>query len=169
MEENNQSELKENNNLNIRKINSSKKNINKSNTNRNFTKLKNINSETSLSNHFKKDSYCNSIENKRKFLGLDYKSNIKKELSIQTEQNSEKKNRLIQRIKNEKKLKLCNLYERDKLIKVKKREIKVDNIRNLIKNRTVTNFNREKNKMSLSARNNGIEKYNKNTNYHIYI
>ena len=55
--------LNETNNLDIRKINSLKQNIPKSNTNSNFLKLKNINSEKSLSNHLRNDSYCNSIEN----------------------------------------------------------------------------------------------------------
>ena len=160
-------------------INSLKQNIPKSNTNSNFLKLKNINSEKSLSNHLRNDSYCNSIENKRKILGLEFKPNIKRELSIQTEKNLEKKNRLIQRIKKEKKLN--NLYERDKLIKVKKmddnkkrfnglkKNIKINNIRNLIKNRTVTNFSREKNNISLTTRNEGGEHLNKKFNYHIYI
>ena len=100
-------------------------------------------------------------------------------MSIQTEKNLEKKNRLIQRIKKEKKLN--NLYERDKLIKVKKmddnkkrfnglkKNIKINNIRNLIKNRTVTNFSREKNNISLKTRNEGGEHLNKKFNYHIYI
>ena len=171
--------LNETNNLDIRKINSLKQNIPKSNTNSNFLKLKNINPEKSLSNHLRNDSYCNSIENKRKILGLEFKPNIKRELSIQTEKNLEKKNRLIQRIKKEKKLN--NLYERDKLIKVKKmddnkkrfnglkKNIKINNIRNLIKNRTVTNFSREKNNISLTTRNEGGEHLNKKFNYHIYI
>ena len=181
-EKRNLNKLNESKNLNIRKINSSKQNITKSYTNRDFIKIKNINSEKSLANHFRNDSYCNSIENKRKFLGLEFKPNIKRELSIQTEKNLERKNRLIQRIKKEKKeKKLNNLYERDKLIKVKKmdnnkqrfnglkKNIKINNIRNLIKNRTMTNFSREKNNMSLSTRNEGAEYLNKNLNYHIYI
>ena len=50
-----------------------------------------------------------------------------------------------------------------------KKNIKINNINNLIKNRTVSNFCREKNSISLTTRNDRSGHLNKKINYHIYI
>ena len=136
--------------------------------NRNSTKLKNINSNNSKTNRLRNDSYCNSIENKRRFLGLEFKPNIKRELSIQTEKNSERKNKLLKRFKFEKKFN--NFIDKQNLIKVKKRNIfndskqntKKKNINNLLKYKTMTNFNSER-------KNEINNKIPKKMNYRIYI
>ena len=163
-------------NVNQKKINikkEDKKRLNEnlkdsSIVNRNSTKLKNINSNNSKTNRLRNDSYCNSIENKRRFLGLEFKPNIKRELSIQTEKNSERKNKLLKRFKFEKKFN--NFIDKENLIKVKKRNIfndskqntKKKNISNLLKYKTMTDFNSER-------KNEINNKVGKKMNYHIYI
>ena len=161
--------LKDNNANNHQdKFNIIKQNLNNTNTNTNlnYMKLKNNKSEKIRPNHFRSDSYSNSIENKKRFLGLEFKPNIKRELSIQTEQNSEKKNKLLKKIKYYKK---CNnILDREKLIKVKKSNVVIASKKknrnkkahNLIKNKTVTDFNRNKRNLNLTERNDE----NNNTN-----
>ena len=74
--------------------------------------------------------------------------------------------------------KLSCLFDRDKLIKVKKRNEnkiknnlskKKNNNRNLMKNKTMTDFNHVKKNLNLTTRNDGNKQNNKILNYHIYI
>ena len=127
-------------------------------THNNNHKFGNLSQDKKRNNHFRNDSYNNSIENKRRFLGLEFKPYKRREFSIQTEQNSEKKKKILNRVN-----KFNNLYEKINLIKVKKRDeykkvIKAsknknmndNNIRNLIENKTLTNFNRAKKRLNTS-------------------
>ena len=124
-------------------------------------------------NNFRKDSYCTSIEKKRKALGLEFKPSFQRELSIQTEKNTEKKKKLIGKIKNSKiNINNCmykyNFYDADKLIKVRKKDDykniekkykfykknidKLNVNHGLVKNKTAASFNF--NKINLSNNNN---------------
>ena len=124
-------------------------------------------------NNFRKDSYCTSIEKKRKALGLEFKPSFQRELSIQTEKNTEKKKKLIGKIKNSKiNINNCmykyNFYDADKLIKVRKKDDykniekkykfykksidKINVNHGLVKNKTAASFNF--NNINLSNNNN---------------
>ena len=157
------------------KINYIKQNLTNTKSNKKNTKQKNINSEKPRINKLRNDSYCNSIENKRKILGLEFKPNIKRELSIQTEVNSERKNNFLSKTKQDKKLN--KFVFSDKLIKVKKNKIlnanknniKKENIQSLTKNRTMTSLNRIKKKLNFVNKNEIVKPDNKKINYHIYI
>ena len=157
------------------KINYIKQNLTNTKSNKKNTKQKNINSEKPRTNKLRNDSYCNSIENKRKILGLEFKPNIKRELSIQTEVNSERKNNFLSKTKQDKKLN--KFVFSDKLIKVKKNKIlnanknntKKENIQSLTKNRTMTSLNRIKKKLNFVNKNDIVKSDNKKINYHIYI
>ena len=113
--------------LSFKELNNNKKKITSSRDNNYNTKW-NINLEKIRKNNFRKDSYCSTIEKKRKALGLDFKSNFGRELSIQTEKNTAKKNKILEKLKN-KDLKnrynfyKTNFYDVDKLIKVRKKEV----------------------------------------------
>ena len=152
---------------NISKLNN-KLNLNSSITNRNSMKLKNINSKKQKSNRLRNDSYSNSIENKRRFLGLEFKPNIKRELSIQTEQNLERKSKLLKRLKFEKKFN--NLIGRENFIKVKKRNVindskknsKMNNLNSILNNNIVNHLNND-------GKNDVKNQVSKKKNYHIYI
>ena len=152
---------------NISKLNN-KLNLNSSITNRNSMKLKNINSKKQKSNRLRNDSYSNSIENKRRFLGLEFKPNIKRELSIQTEQNLERKSKLLKRLKFEKKFN--NLIGRENFIKVKKRNVindskknsKMNNLNSILNNNIVNHLNND-------GKNDVKNQISKKKNYHIYI
>ena len=147
----------------------SQKNLNSdkyviSNKENNYNTKWNINLEKIRKNNFRKDSYCTTIEKKRKALGLEFKPNFGRELSIQTEKNTEKKNKILGRIRNNdlknKNLYKNNLFYKDKLIKVRKKDEykKVEkrfkflkrSIENektnhrMMKNKTSTNFNYNK-------------------------
>ena len=62
------------------------------NTNYNCDTKLNINKENKLKkNNFRKDSYCTSIEKKRRALGLEFRPSFQRELSIQTEKIVDKK------------------------------------------------------------------------------
>ena len=157
------------------KINYIKQNLTNTKSNKKNTKQKNINSEKPRINKLRNDSYCNSIENKRKILGLEFKPNIKRELSIQTEVNSERKNNFLSKTKQDKKFN--KFVFSDKLIKVKKNKIlnanknntKKENIQSLTKNRTMTSLNRIKKKLNFVNKNDIVKPDNKKINYHIYI
>ena len=152
---------------NISKLNN-KLNLNSSITNRNSMKLKNINSKKQKSNRLRNDSYSNSIENKRRFLGLEFKPNIKRELRIQTEQNLERKSKLLKRLKFEKKFN--NLIGRENFIKVKKRNVindskknsKMNNLNSILNNNIVNHLNND-------GKNDVKNQVSKKKNYHIYI
>ena len=124
----------------------------------------NINLEKIRKNNFRNDSYCTSIERKRKALGLEFMPNFSRELSIRTEKNTEKKKKILERIKNIGIKNKNNLYKHnlfdDKLIKVRKKVVykKVekrfkflkksieneDNFHRMVKNKTSSNFNYNK-------------------------
>ena len=152
-----------------------KKEINYSFSHKNFSnnniKWK-LNLDKLRKNNFKKDSYCTSIEKKRKALGLEFKHNYERDLSIQTEK-TEKNRRILARIKNSKIYN--NLYDENKLIKVRKNSgIKkekrfkfmkknfdnVNNIHQLVKNRTTSNFNYNKKNLESDLRNKKIKNDN---------
>ena len=148
--------------LSQKNLNSDKYTI--SNKENNYNTKWNINLEKIRKNNFRKDSYCTTIEKKRKALGLEFKPNFGRELSIQTEKNTEKKNKILGRIRNNdlknKNLYKNNLFYKDKLIKVRKKDEykKVEkrfkflkrSIENektnhrMMKNKTSTNFNYNK-------------------------
>ena len=148
--------------LSQKNLNSDKYTI--SNKENNYNTKWNINLEKIRKNNFRKDSYCTTIEKKRKALGLEFKLNFGRELSIQTEKNTEKKNKILGRIRNNdlknKNLYKNNLFYKDKLIKVRKKDEykKVEkrfkflkrSIENektnhrMMKNKTSTNFNYNK-------------------------
>ena len=152
---------------NISKLNN-KLNLNSSITNRNSMKLKNINSKKQKSNRLRNDSYNNSIENKRRFLGLEFKPNIKRELSIQTEQNLESKSKLLKRLKFEKKFN--NLIGRENFIKVKKRNINNDSKKNSkMNNLNIILNNNIVNHLNNDGKNDVKNQVSKKKNYHIYI
>ena len=144
------------NNNKLHNLNSNKYN--------NYNTRWNINLEKIRKNNFRNDSYCTSIERKRKALGLEFKPNFGRELSIQTEKNTEKKKKILGRIKNhgiknKNNFYKTNLFE-DKLIKVRKKEeykklekrfkflkksIENENdIHRMVKNKTSSNFNYNK-------------------------
>ena len=148
--------------LSQKNLNSDKYTI--SNKENNYNTKWNINLEKIRKNNFRKDSYCTTIEKKRKALGLEFKPNFGRELSIQTEKNTEKKNKILGRIRNNdlknKNLYKNNLFYKDKLIKVRKkdeykkvekrfkflkRSIENEKINHrMMKNKTSTNFNYNK-------------------------
>ena len=148
--------------LSQKNLNSDKYTI--SNKENNYNTKWNINLEKIRKNNFRKDSYCTTIEKKRKALGLEFKTNFGRELSIQTEKNTEKKNKILGRIRNNdlknKNLYKNNLFYKDKLIKVRKkdeykkvekrfkflkRSIENEKINHrMMKNKTSTNFNYNK-------------------------
>ena len=150
------------------------KNLNNSYRNKDITKIRtnstkwNLDLEKIKKNNLRKDSYYTSIEKKRKALGLEFKSNYNRELSIQTEKVIKKKvlgkrknNILIN--DNSHCVKSINIYEnlinkdkKEKLIKVRKRDgnkiedrfnFENKNFNNesfhhkIKKNKTSTNFN----------------------------
>ena len=158
----------ENNNLNSNDNCDTKININKENIAR--------------KNNFRKDSYCTSIEKKRKALGLEFRPNFQRELSIQTEKNADKKKKIIARIQTSKitfennNIHKNNLFEDYKLIKVRKNIVynkylekknqyfkkSIEKINHgLIKNKTLTNFNYNKNNLSNTFNNDLNEIRNK--------
>ena len=157
------------------KINPTKQNLTNTKTNQKNVRQKNTNSEKSRFSRLRNDSYCNSIENKRKILGLEFKPNIKRELSIQTEVNSDRKNKFLNKIKQDKKNN--KIVFSDKLIKVQKSKIlnvnkkndKKENNHSLIKNKTMASLNRIKKKLNFISKNEIIKQDNKHINYHIYI
>ena len=140
------------NNNKLHNLNSNKYN--------NYNTKSNINLEKIRKNNFRNDSYCTSIERKRKALGLEFKPNFGRELSIQTE----KKKKILGRIKNNEIKNKNNFYKtnlfEDKLIKVRKKEeykkvekrfkflkksIENENhIHRMVKNKTSSNFNNNK-------------------------
>ena len=144
------------NNNKLHNLNSNKYN--------NYNTKSNINLEKIRKNNFRNDSYCTSIERKRKALGLEFKPNFGRELSIQTEKNTEKKKKILGRIKNNEIKNKNNFYKtnlfEDKLIKVRKKEeykkvekrfkflkksIENENhIHRMVKNKTSSNFNNNK-------------------------
>ena len=121
-----------------------------SNYHNNYNTKRNINLEKFKTNNFRKDSYCTSIEKKRKALGLQFKPDLEKELSIQNDQKAYRKNIISNLLKH-------------KIIKVNKRDEnstsnmnmeginatpqrfrilkKTENRNNFVKNKTTTNFN----------------------------
>ena len=80
-----------------------------SNYHNNYNTKRNINLEKFKTNNFRKDSYCTSIEKKRKALGLQFKPDLEKELSIQNDQKAYRKNIISNLLKH-------------KIIKVNKRD-----------------------------------------------
>ena len=169
--------------LSYKNLNNSYRNKDISKIRKNNTKL-NIDLEKIKKNYIRKDSYYTSIEKKRKALGIEFKSNFNRELSIQTEKVTKKKvlgkrknnNILI----NDNCVKSMNIYEnlinkekKEKLIKVKKRDGNEDrfNFENKImdnesyyhkmkKNKTTTRFNYTKS--SINSQNNKKEGLNEN-------
>ena len=157
------------------KINPTKQNLTNTKANQKNVRQKITNSEKSRFSRLRNDSYCNSIENKRKILGLEFKPNIKRELSIQTEVNSDRKNKFLNKIKQDKKNN--KIVFSDKLIKVQKSKIlnvnkkndKKENNHSLIKNKTMASLNRIKKKLNFISKNEIVKQDNKQINYHIYI
>ena len=106
---------------------------------------------------------------------MEFKPNIKRELSIQTEVNSERKNKFLNKIKQDKKNN--KIVFSDKLIKVQKSKIlnvnkkndKKENNHSLIKNKTMASLNRIKKKLNFISKNEIVKQDNKQINYHIYI
>ena len=103
-----------------------------SNYSTNHNTRRNSNFEKIRKNNFRKDTYCTSIEKKRKALGLQFNPNFDKELSMQAEKNSFSK-KILEKFKTYKgninnksdyKSINSNDYSIDKhrLIKVKKRD-----------------------------------------------
>ena len=176
---NNNNKYMSKNKLNSNDKYNSNRAIQNKNTNCNKNKLKIIKPDKSKESHIRSDSFNNSIENKRRFLGLEFKPNIKRELSIQTEHNSEKRNKFLQKVKSG--TKFNGLIEKNKLIKVKKREAKKkiinrekENYKNksvssLLKYKTMTNLNRVKRNLNFLSKNEENKEFGKKMNYHIYI
>ena len=138
-----------------------------------------------MRNIFRKDSYCFSIEQKRKALGLDITPNFERELSIQTEKIIKKKKISLGKMKkknidNNNYLKSMNknnnLFDEKQLIKVRKRDeyknierrfkylkkIIENNNSSLVKNYTLTNFNHSKKNYDFKKRNDNTHKYDIN-------
>ena len=105
---------------------------NKSNYSSTHNTRRNSNFEKIRKNNFRKDTYCTSIEKKRRALGLQFNPNFDKELSMQTEKGSFSK-KILEKFKTYKinyknrsdyKTINSNDYSMDKhkLIKVNKRD-----------------------------------------------
>ena len=139
-----------------------------SNYNSNYNTKRNINLEKFKNNNNRKDTYCNSIEKKRKALGLHFKPNFEKELIIQND-----------KIKDRKifgKFKIGNIILKNKIIKVNKREeeninmeginatpqrfrifkknLENKNMKIFAKNKTSTDFNNDKKTINSDIKNN---------------
>ena len=150
--------------------------INNINNNYNIKLNKNTNLDKIRKNNFRKDSYCSSIVKKRKALGLEFKPHFERELSIQTEKNTEKKKKILDKIKSNNAINdnkclnsLNNMFDKNKFIKVRKRDEykkvekrfkflkksieREDHIHKMIKNKTTTNFNYNKKKFKFKKRN----------------
>ena len=69
--------------------------------------------------------------------------------------------------------KFNNLIEKNKLIKVKKREAKKNyknkSVSSLLKYKTMTNLNRVKRNLNFLSKNEENKEFGKKMNYHIYI
>jgi hypothetical protein len=132
-------------------------------------------------NNFRKDSYCISIEKKRKALGLEFKPNFERELSIQTEKRTEnEKKLLLRKMKNNNTNNIYlksfknNVFDEKQLIKVRKRDeyknvekrfrclkkIIENKCYKMVKNNTITNFS--KNNYNFKYRNDINHKYDIN-------
>jgi hypothetical protein len=104
-------------------LNKKNKNNISSTYNSNYNTKRNINLEKFKSINFRKDNYCTSIERKRKALGLQFKPNLEKELSIQNDKTKNKN--LYSKFTNyniNKRNILNNIISKNKLIKVNKKD-----------------------------------------------
>jgi hypothetical protein len=154
---------------------------NKSNYNSTHNTRRNSNFEKIRKNNFRKDTYCTSIEKKRRALGLQFNPNFDKELSMQTDKNSFSK-KILDKFKtykiNKRDYKTINSndysMDKHKLIKVNKRDegnsanmnmerinatpqrfkIIKNNINKhmFVKNKTTTNFNYDRKSMNFDMK-----------------
>lgn len=178
LKNNNNFKINNNNNLinySLSSINLNQKSNISSNYNNNYNTKRNINLEK-FKNNNRKDTYCTSIEKKRKALGLHFRPNFEKELSIQND-----------KIKNRKifgKFKIGNIILKNKVIKVNKKDEENTNMEGInatpqrfrifkknlenknrkifIKNKTTTDFNYGKKSINCEIKNNLNEIKGKN-------
>ena len=162
--------------LSFTNLNSNKSSISSSH---NYNTKRNLNLEKYKNGNYRKDNYCTSIERKRKALGLQFKPNIEKELSIQNDKNKRKINVKFSDYKIIKKNIRDNSLNKNKVIKVNKRgQINLLNINmkginatpqrlrifkknmetknsfNFVKNKTITNFNYVQRSINFYIKNN---------------
>jgi hypothetical protein len=104
--------------LSYKSLNNNSNYLSNSHSSINYNTQRNMNFEKFRKNNFKKDTYCTSIEKKRKALGLQNKLNFEKELCIESERNNYNK-KIFNKIKN---YKINKIGDRNKLIKVNKRD-----------------------------------------------
>ena len=148
-----------------------------SNFHSNYNTKRNINLEKFKNNNFRKDTYCNSIERKRKALGIQFKPDFEKELSIQNDKIN--KFKIFDKLNNYNIVQKClynNTHNKNKEIKVNKRDdgsINIEGIkappqpfrifkknlenknRHIFKtNKTADSFNYAKNSINCDIKNN---------------
>ena len=195
--------LKKNNNFKIKTPNNlsnslsysnlTKKNKLSSNLNKNYNTKRNINLEKFKKNYLRKDSYCSTIERKRKALGIQFKPDFENELTIQNDKTN--KNIIFGNLNNYKKNQK-NLYnnfiKKNKKIQVSKKDDKIINIKGInapqqgfkfyknnfdntnrhimLKNKTFANFNYDiNNNLNLNdLKKRNIKKLNKEKYNHNY-
>ena len=174
---------------------SCKNNKKTSTSKNNYNTRRNINYEKLKKNNVRKDSYCSTIEKKRKALGLQFKPNFEKELSIQYDTVTHTNN-VFGKYKNFDVFKKAYDNSKNKVIKVNKRDEgsinneemnitpqrfrifkKSGDIKNqhvFVKNKTSSNFNYIKKRMNGDTINNNksgikinnnMKKNNMNSNY----
>ena len=162
---------------------SCKNKIISSNYSNNYNTKRNINLEKIKKNNLRKDSYCTTIEKKRKALGLQFKPDFEKELSIQYDKDNHNK-KIFGKLKNYNLNKNTYDSSKNKVIKVNKREDGSINMEGInatpqrfrifkkngdnknkhvfVKNKTTTNFNYIKKSMNSEIKNNLNDIKNKN-------
>ena len=146
-----------------------------SNSTTNYNTKRNINYEKLKKNNVRKDSYCSTIEKKRKALGLQFKPNFEKELSIQYDTVTHNNNAF-------RKYKNCDVFKKayenskNKIIKVNKRDegsinneeaditpqrlrifkknCEIKNKHVFVKNKTLSNFNYIRKRLNNDIKNN---------------
>ena len=161
-----------------------------SNYKNNYNTKRNINLEKIKKNNLRKDSYCTTIERKRKALGLQFKPDVEKELSIQFDKDNHNK-KIFNKLKNYNLNKNTYDSSKNKVIKVNKREDGSINMEGInatpqrfrifkksgdnknkhvfVKNKTTTNFNYIKKSMNSEIKNNLNDIKNKNIKKKINI
>jgi hypothetical protein len=119
--------------LSYKSLNNNSNYLTNSHSSINYNTQRNINFEKIRKNNFRKDTYCTSIEKKRRALGLQFNPNFDKELSMQTDKGSFSK-KILEKFKTYKVKKKDNKsdyktinsndysMDKHKLIKVNKRD-----------------------------------------------
>jgi hypothetical protein len=146
-----------------------------SNSTSNYNTKRNINYEKLKKNNVRKDSYCSTIEKKRKALGLQFKPNFEKELSIQYDTVTHNNN-AFGKYKNFDVFKKAYENSKNKIIKVNKRDegsinneevditpqrlrifkknAEIKNKHVFVKNKTSSNFNYIRKRLNNDIKNN---------------